>query len=360
MNVPAVSLSVLLCGGVACEAGAEPVVTRGGATWASEATATGMRTVFTVTDDSVLSWSNFQLPQGSEMIFDFAGGDMVVNFLTGSGVHRLAGSVTGNGHVAFISPNAHLQVTGSISAASVTLSTLGVDAADLLDGGAAGFSGNARMSLAIAGLVEATGGDATLVSGQISVGPGGRVVASDAVVLAAGSSVDSSGVRGERFEVSGTRGEVLNNGLIRGDQVRVTAVRDLTHQGRIEGSAKKVFLEVGVHGAITLDGEILMIEDAVIKGARQTPIPVRPVEGDAAPVLNDAVLQLPALKRPDGTQVAAARPVSFTAPVSASGEASREAGGRAAARSRGVMASLIQRQSFFGVRGGGARPEAGR
>ena len=355
MNFSSSPLRALLAIGLAGSLDAQPVLTTGDATWASEATATGTRTVFTVNDNSVLSWNSFNLPGGSEMVFDFVGGNTVVNFLTGSGVHRLAGSVTGNGHVAFISPNAHLQVTGSIAAHSVTLSTLGVEAADLLDGGETTFSGNPRMSLTIGGRVEATAGNASLISGQIGVGPGGEVAASDTVSLAAGSGVRMEDGAEGGFEVSGVRGEILNTGVIRGDRVRLSAVRDLTHQGRIEGGAKKVFLEVGSTGAITLDGEILLIDEAEIVGSRQSPIPMRPVEGDAAPVLNDAVLQLPELKRPDGTQVSRARPVSYSTPMSASGEVSREAAARSGTSGRGEVASLIQRRSFFGVRGGGAR-----
>src|SRR5687768_15199462 len=100
--------------------------TPGSATWLSEVTSSGTRTIFTITGDTVLDWGQFNLGSGSELVFDFVSGNSVVNMLNGSSTNTIAGIVTANGDVGFFSPNAPLKVTGTVTANNVTLATLDV------------------------------------------------------------------------------------------------------------------------------------------------------------------------------------------------------------------------------------------
>ena len=99
--------------------------TPGTATWSTEITAGGgTRTIFTITDNTVLDWNQLNLGTDSELVFDFIGGDSVVNNLTGTKTHKLDGDVTSNGFVGFFSPNAHLRIDGNITAKGVTIANL--------------------------------------------------------------------------------------------------------------------------------------------------------------------------------------------------------------------------------------------
>ncbi|RYD46944.1 MAG: hypothetical protein EOP83_28820, partial [Verrucomicrobiaceae bacterium] len=109
--------------------------TPGSATWLSEITSTGTRMIFTITGDTVLDWGQFNLGSGSELIFDFVGGNSVTNMLNGTSANSINGSVTSNGNVGFFSPNAPLKVTGTVTANNVTLATMDVDPQAFNSGG---------------------------------------------------------------------------------------------------------------------------------------------------------------------------------------------------------------------------------
>jgi hypothetical protein len=80
---------------------------------------------------------------------------------------------------------------------------------------------------------------------------------------------------------------------------------------------------------------------------------IKPNEGDSVSALSPSTLKIPAVKRPDGSAVMASRTVANSTPVSASADGSRDRkGGAAQVASRDKKQPMLQRASFFGMRGG--------
>jgi hypothetical protein len=358
----------------------DPVLTTPGtATWTSQSTATGTRTVFTLTANTVLNWDQLNLASGSEMVFDFAGGNTVVNFLNGTGTHFINGSITSNGIVAFFSPKAGLEVNGSIIAKGVTLATLNADASAFSEGnyemtGLPGFK-----YLRINGHVEATGGDVVLGGERIVIGDGARIKASQDALIAAGRNVSVSASGDRRIKETSGLGFVLHKGVTGASRIEVAAGKEINNQGTFDPGQGRIFLTVGKDGLITNESSGVIVQNAVFDGAYDPNGKVLvPDEGDAVPAVNESTLTIPSLKRPDGTKIGVSAPdgtntgkasqddtqastaprtITYSVPMSASGDAQRDAAARARVSDKRVAAngasrSLLQRSSFFGLRGG--------
>jgi hypothetical protein len=339
----------------------EPVLsTPGTATWTTEATATGTRTVFNLTNNTVLNWQRLNLKNGSEMVFNFTGGKTVVNFLGGTKTHRIDGSVASNGIVAFFSPSADLQVNGSIIAKGVTLATLNADAADVSDGDGFQMSGKGGFTyLTVNGRVEATDGDVVLGGERVIVGSSAKIQASRDVLIGGGReiSVAASGDR-KLKEQSGT-GYVLHLGETRASRIEMVAGAEIRNQGTIDAQNGRIFLEVGEGGLITNESSGVLVGNAAFEGDYDPNGPILvPDEGDAAPAVNEGTLTIPKLSRPDGTKVnAEPQTIKYTVPMSATGDARRDSphSKRVDAQQMAqneATRSMLQRSSFFGMRGG--------
>ena len=338
----------------------DPVLTTPGtATWTTEATATGTRTIFTLTKDTVLDWEQLDLQSGSEMVFNFTDGKTVVNFLGGSGTHLIDGAVTSNGIVAFFSPTADLEVNGSIIAKGVTLSTLTTDAADFSGGNGYRMSGKGGSNyLTVNGRVEASGGDVVLGGERVMVGDTAQIQASQDVLIGGGRdiSVATSGER--RLKEESGFGFVLHLGETRASRIEVAAGREISNQGLLNAANGRIFLAVGEGGSITNESSGVIVGNAVFEGEYHSQGPVLfPDEGDAAPAVNEATLTLPKLTRPDGAKVnTAPQTMKYTVPMSATGDARRDSSHTERADRRMAQnassKSLLQRSSFFGMRGG--------
>ena len=200
------------------------LATPGTASWTSQNTATGTKTVFTLTGNTVLNWDQLHLRNGSEMVFDFTGGQTVVNFLGGTGTHLIDGTVTSNGIVAFFSPTASLEVNGSIIAKGVTVATLNADPTAFASGNGYEMSGLEGFNyLTINGRVEATGGDVVLGGEQISIGDTARIRASRDVLIGAGRNVSVSATGDRRIKENSGHGFVLHTGDTRASRIEVVA-----------------------------------------------------------------------------------------------------------------------------------------
>jgi hypothetical protein len=338
----------------------DPVLTTPGtATWTTEATATGTRTVFTLTKDTVLDWEQLDLKSGSEMVFHFTDGKTVVNFLSGSRTHLIDGAVTSNGIVAFFSPTADLEVNGSIIAKGVTLSTLNSDAADFSDGNGYKMSGKGGFSfLTVNGRVEASGGDVVLAGERVIVGDTAQILASQDVLIGGGREISVAAAGERRLKEESGFGFVLHLGETRASRIEVAAGREISNQGSLNVGKGRIFLEVGDGGLITNESSGVIVGNAVFEGKYDPQGTVLlPDEGDAAPAVNEATLTLPKLTRPDGTKVnAAPQTMKYTVPMSATGDAKRDSSPTERADKRMAQndnsKSLLQRSSFFGMRGG--------
>lgn len=332
MKISTHPLRVVIFGVLVCSLHAkDPVLTTPGtATWTTESTTTGTRTVFTLSKNTVFDWEQLNLKSGSEMVFNFTGGKTVVNFLGGTGVHTIDGAVTSNGIVAFFSPTASLQVTGSIIAKGVTLSTLNADATEF--SGGAGykmhFKGGLTNLLRVKGNVEATDGDVVIGGERVSISSSATIKATQDVLIGGGREISVAGSGDQRLKEDSGLGYVLHLGDTRASRIEVAAGRSIRNQGTLNAGNGRIFLEVGAEGKITNESNGVIIGDAIFNGVyEQNGKILVPDEGDAAPAVSDSTLSYPALSRPDGTSVnAEVQTVSYSAPVSASGDAGRDSG----------------------------------
>ncbi len=339
----------------------EPVLsTPGTATWTTETTATGTRTVFNLTNNTVFDWQRLNLKNGSEMVFNFTGGKTVVNFLGGTRTHRIDGAVTSNGIVAFFSPSADLQVNGSIIAKGVTLATLNADAADVSDGDGFKMSGKGGFNyLTVNGRVEATDGDVVLGGERVIVGSGAKLQGSRDVLIGGGREISVAASGDRRLKEESGVGFVLHLGESRASRIEMVAGSEIRNQGTINAQNGQIFLEVGEDGSITNESAGVIVGNAVFEGDYNSSGPVLvPDEGDASPAINEGTLTLPKLSRPDGTKVnSEPQTLKYTVPISATGDARRDSNHLKRVDAQQMAQndstrSLLQRSSFFGMRGG--------
>jgi len=339
----------------------DPVLsTPGTATWETFETDAGLRTVFTIHDDTIFDWGEFHLASGSEMVFDFVGGDSVLNLLGGDGAHIIDGSVSGNGAIGFIAPGGDLYVGGSIIADEVTLSTLGVDGADFLDGNGFRLSSTGSGGrLDVSGRVEATAGDVILASERARIRAGAELAASGAIRMAGAEQVDVNPSGEQRFDGVVGDGFILHLGASRASRIEVAAGTEVANHGIIGREDARIFLEVGEGGEITNEGSGLILGETIFEGAIQNESrELTPDEGDASQVVSDARLRLPALKNPDGSEFSKTRTVSYRGATSASADSARDR--REKPREVASRSSLVSRSSFFGMRGGKRGEASGR
>lgn len=382
----------------------EPVLkTPGTATWTTEATAGGgTRTVFTLTKNTVFDWEQLNLSKDSELVFNFKEGETVVNFLGGTGTHYIDGAVTSNGIVAFFSPTAGLEINGSIIAKGVTLATLNADADEFSSGKGYTMSGPAGFNyLTINGQVEATDGDVVLGGESVYIDGAAKIKASQDVLIGGGRELSVAASGDRRLKEKSGFGFVLHTGETGGNRIEVAAGADgISNQGTFNAGKGRIFLEVGTEGTITNESSGVIVGDLVFNGNFHNDGKVLGLDdGDIAAPVGDSTLTVPPLSRPDGTKVnSEPRTFNVTNPMSASSDAGRDSNGgrsisvasvasldggkqimsqrgatfrmpvsatspvrqdssdskRAEKRmaQRGAAKLMLQRSSFFGMRGG--------
>jgi hypothetical protein len=327
----------------------------------SETTGTGTRTIFTITGNTVLDWGQFHLGSGSELVFDFVGGDSVVNMLNGGTTQVIAGTVTGNGSVGFFSPNAPLRVTGTVTADNVTLATLNVDQAAFNSGGTFTMTGGSGAALTVSGSVTATSGNVVLAGKTVRVTGSGLIQADGAVRMGGGSEVTiaRSGF-GRRLRAAGGDGAVLHLGETRASRIEIAASHEINNGGKLDTGSRqnRIFLEVGGDGRILREGSGIMVGRTVIRGNYDDRgIVVDPDVDSPIAAVNAATVKIPVVRRPDGTKAASSRTLVNDVPMSASADSGRDQAKPAGRQvvSRGNGKPLLQRASFFGMRGGSGK-----
>lgn len=335
-----------------------PVLTTPGtATWSTEVTATGSRMVFTITGNTILDWGQFNLASGNELVFDFVGGESVANMLGGSATHTIAGTVTSNGNVGFFSPNAPIQVSGSVTARNVTIATMSVDPVAFNSGADLSLTAVSGADLTVSGSITATTGSILLAGNRVRVRGSGRLEAVEAVRLAGGRQIghDQNDLR-RQLNVEPGSGFVLHMGQARASRIEIAAGQEINVNGKLDaGTNGRIFLEVGRDGKILREGSGLMVGQLSIKGEYDpNGIMLDPNEGDAAAAVSSSSIKLPALTRPDGSKASSSRTLVNESPTSASADSGRDrkpASKQVASRDS-KSPPLLQRANFFGMRGG--------
>jgi len=328
--------------------------TPGSATWLSEATSTGTRTIFTITGDTVLDWGQFNLGSGSELVFDFVSGNSVVNMLNGSSTHTIGGNVTSNGNVGFFSPNAPLKVTGTVTANNVTLATMDVDPQTFNSGGTFTMTAGSGSMLTVSGTVTATKGSVVLAGQTVRVNATGLVQAKDAVRIGGGRkvTVEKSGF-GRRLKESSGEGFVLNFGETRAPRIEIAAGQEINNSGRLDTGSlnRRIFLEVGNNGKILREGAGVMVGRTDIEGEYlENGYAVNPNDGLLAGV-NNSTVNMPAVKRPDGSLVSASKKVVNDVPMSASVDSVSDRKRANTQVASNGKKTILKTGSFFGMRG---------
>lgn len=349
------------------------VLTPGTSTETIEAISTGTRTTFSLTGNTILSWEQLNLAEGSELVYDFRLGDRVLNLLTGSNRHTINGTVTSNGIVGFFSPNANFDVGGSITAKGVVLSTLSTSGDDFFNGDGYSLNGSSYNRLSVRGNVTATEGDVVLAGNSITIRGRNSIDASKSVLIGGGTEVSVLENGDRKVSVQAGNGKVINIGEITSPDIQIVAGPGVANGDTIDAGNGQVFIEVGKDMQITNDSNAVILGHSIFTSeAVQAGIVIVPNEGDSANSLSSGTLNMPMLKRPDGSVVSERQVVSTSVPVSASGDGGRDtaktksprSGGslangseefvdaRGAVSNRENSASLLKRSSFFGVRGG--------
>ncbi|MCW1884258.1 hypothetical protein OKA04_05910 [Luteolibacter flavescens] len=338
-------------------AGVPVLSTPGTATWLSEITSSGTRTVFTITGDTVLDWGQFNLGSGSELVFDFIGGNSVVNMLNGTSTQTISGTVSSNGNVGFFSPNAPLRVTGTVTAENVTLATMNVDQQAFAGGDTFTMTAGSGSALTVTGSVTATRGNVVLAGQTVRVGGSGEITATDAIRIGGGSriTVGKSGL-GRRLKADNGDGFVLHMGRSRAPRIEVAAGREINVGGRLDtgSSSRRIFLEVGQDGKILREGTGVMVGRTAINGTYlKNGVRVGP-DDVVRSAVNSSTVKLPVVKRPGGTTVSTSRTLVNDVPMSASMDSARDSkreSARVASRAD-AKKPMLARASFFGMRGG--------
>jgi hypothetical protein len=356
----ALGLAPAITGGglVPGDPGGPVLTTPGTATWTTETTDSGIRAIYSITGDTVLDWGQLDVPFGDELVFDFvdgSAGNNVANMLGGGTVHSIDGSVWSDGNVGFFAGGSDLVVNGSVTAASVILTTLSVDAADLLDGDDTTLTGSGLNFLSIDGDVTATSGDLTLAGGFIDIDDSASLNAAGRLGIAGFNQQVVMKDNGKiRSDESTGMGFVLSLGTSSASRIEIVAGTEIANAGRLQthnGGNGQIYLEVGPGGQITNEGSGLIVGAAEIVGNYDDDgTTFGPDEGDAATAVNSSALKIPALRRPDGSRVSRGQVIRKDATMAASADAGRD-------RNRGSLAvanrgSLMKRASFFGMRGG--------
>lgn len=352
-------LPVVAGGGLTPGTPGGPVLTTPGtATWATEVTDSGLLATYTITDDTVLDWGQLDVPFGDQLVFDFVGGSggSVANMLGPGTFHTIDGSVFSNGNVGFFASGSSLLINGSVTAASVTLATLGTTAADFVDGGDLTLTGSGLNFLSIGGDVTATNGDVRLAGGFIDIDGSAQITASGEVAIAGYSQQATfKGEGGVDSNASSGLGFVLNLGDANASTIEISAGTEISNGGRIQAGPSgngQIFLEVGAGGQITNSGTGIIVGATTVNGPYVNEgSSFGPDDGDVATAVNSSSLKIPALNRPDGSPVSGSQIVRNDAPMTASADSTRDR--PRASQDRSIAKrSLMKRASFFSMRGG--------
>lgn len=353
------------------------VLTPGTSTETVDVIGTGTRTTFTLTGNTILSWDQLTLPEGSELVYDFQSGERVLNILAGNGRHRIEGAVTSNGIVGFFSPNANFDMNGTITAKGVVLSTLSADPDEFFSGNGYTLDGGSGSNrLFVGGGISASEGDVVIAGQRVTVSGDANIEASDSLLVGGGSEVSLSETGGRGVSVGSGDGNIIHLGVSKGSVIELVAGGTVTNEGEINAGEGRVFIDVGPDMEITNEtGGVIIAGSVFTNAAIAGGVVIVPDEGDSAPGVNSGILNVPELTRPDGRLVSHGKKISANAPVSASGDGGRDAprtnaegsaasggvsaagsgpvAGTRGAASRGAARPLLRRSSFFGVRGGG-------
>jgi hypothetical protein len=194
-----------------------------------------------------------------------------------------------------------------------------------------------------------------LAGSSTQVFNGARITATGAVLMAAGTKVTVDPNRdGAKLRAEGGEGFLFHMGETRAARIEVAAGREIQNGGRLDvGSrSQRIFLEIGSGGKISQTSTAIVVGDLTVNGkVSRKDDGFGGHDGDSAAALSESSLQIPRVKRPDGTYASKARTIVNRAPTSASADGGRDRqkqGTQVAKRDKAEP--IYSGSSFFGGR----------
>jgi filamentous hemagglutinin family protein len=223
--------------------------------------AAGNTSIVQGSDRAIIDWNDFSVGAGQWMRFLQPGVDSaVLNRVLGGDPSRILGELSGNGWIFVINPNGLVVgPDGVIQAGAFTASTLDVDNAAFMGGGALRFSGDSAAAIRNLGFIRAASGDVVLVAR--SVGNDGTIEATQGTAaMAAGNDVMLQPVGDQRVVVqagiAGGGPGVDNAGTIRAAQAQLAAAG-----GNVYALAINAGGSIEATGLSAVDGRIVLTSD---------------------------------------------------------------------------------------------------
>lgn len=256
----------------------------------SIATAPFATTITQTSARGIVDWNSFSIGNGNTVVFNNGSG-ATLNRVTGGSASTIIGRLSATGSVYLINPQGIVVgPTGVVSTGGrFVASTLDVDNAAFMAGGALTLSGNSDVSVTNLGTIHSASGDVFLIARTTAVNKGSIDAPNGTVEMATGQQVllkDSS--TGSQVSVQvGSGGSVINFGTISAAQANLQAA-----DGNVYALAGNS-AAIRANGTATRDGHIwLVAEEGKITATNGT-IVASNVDGSAGTVeTNSTALSL--------------------------------------------------------------------
>jgi filamentous hemagglutinin family protein len=302
----ATSLAIALL----ASAGAAPALAGDGTVVAGSATiardAQGNTSIVQGTSRAIIDWNDFSVGAGQWMRFLQPGADAaVLNRVLGGNPSAILGELSGNGRIFVINPNGLVVgPDGVIQAGAFVASTLDVDNASFMAGGALRFAGNSAAAIRNLGFIRAASGDVVLVARSVD-NAGAIEAANGTAALAAGNDVLLQPTGDQRMVVragiAGGGTGASNEGTIRAAQAQLAAAG-----GNVYALAINAGGSIEATGLASVDGRIVLTSDGGDIAVDGT-LRARDADGSGGTILvgGDAHGASPAVANAASTTVAA-------------------------------------------------------
>lgn len=215
-------------------------------------------TVSQNTTRGVIDWNGFSIAGGNRVTFDNGNG-ATLNRVTGGTTSSILGTLSATGSVYLINPQGIVVGAGGVvsTGGRFVASTLDVDNAAFMNGGALTFTGSSTRRVVNLGKIGSTNGDVFLISADEIDNSGSVSAPNGTVEIAAGRKVllQDSSTGQQVFVQTGGGGVIENAGPISAAQVSLQAA---------DGN---IFALAGDHttiratGTATRDGHVWLVAD---------------------------------------------------------------------------------------------------
>ncbi len=207
----------------------------------------------------VVDWNGFSIGGGNRVLFDNGNG-ATLNRVTGGNTSLILGKLSATGSVYLINPQGVVVGAGGVvsTGGRFVASTLDVDNASFMNGGALTFSGASTRRVVNLGKIGSTHGDVILVSADEIDNFGTIEAPNGTAELAAGKTVllQDSSTSQQVFVQTGSKGTIVNLGTIEGAQASLQAA-----DGNIYALSGN-HAAIRATGTASRDGHVWLVADS--------------------------------------------------------------------------------------------------